>query len=81
MDDNNKPIDAVTSVKILQDKATQEALAKSGITVANIVVPEPPRQAAQSNSKCKQLQMISSGRICFCHFHSTTINFVFSLMQ
>ena len=55
VDDNNKPIDAVTSVKILQDKATQEALAMSGITVANIVVPEPPRQAAQSNSKCEQL--------------------------
>ena len=55
VDDNNKPIDAVTSVKILQDKATQEALATSGITVANIVVPEPPRQAAQSNSNCEQL--------------------------
>ena len=55
LDENNKPVDAVTSVKTLQDKAIQEALATSGITVANVAVLEPAQETQNSNSECEYI--------------------------
>ena len=50
LDDNNQPINASTSAKILEDKVIQEALAQNGWKVTSVVVPEPSGQTAQ---KCK----------------------------
>ena len=53
VDENNKPIDAVTSSMTLENKDTQEALANSGINVAKVTVPDPIDPADASNSGCK----------------------------
>ncbi len=53
VDEGNKPIDAVDSVKTLQDRSTQDALASNGVTVANVEVPEPLRPEETSDSGCK----------------------------
>ena len=51
VDGNNQPIDAVDSVKTLENKTTQEQLSQDGFTVAKVVVPEPPRPGSEPSSK------------------------------
>ena len=35
VDESNNPIDATNSIKILEDKSTQEELARNGFTASN----------------------------------------------
>jgi len=51
IDGDNRPIDAVDSVKTLQDETTKKQLSQNGINVANVVVPEPLRPGSEPRVK------------------------------
>jgi len=62
LDDSNKAMEALDSLKLLQNKPTQKQLAKSGMTVSSLGTQEPkPRP---SSSKDGNKHNIETCLIC-----------------
>lgn len=48
LDDTNKPVDALESVKILENAAVQDQLATSGVTISTVAAQESMARPVQS---------------------------------
>ena len=69
LDDTDKPVEAVDSIKTLQDQAVLEKLAKDGVTVSSVTAQQSgSRPTDMKSGKTQVLMMNMSKPIFLCSY-------------
>ena len=63
LDDTNKPVDALDSIKILENEVIQEELAKNGATVTSVAAQESEPRPINTESSMTLRDMMSTSHI------------------